>query len=155
MIKNGATTMWERWNAYTEKDGIHDPGMNSFNHYAYGSIGEWLYRVVAGINAAEPGYKQVALRPRPGGGLSYAEATYTSSHGMIHSRWQQEANGVRYDVTVPANTTAVLEIPTGNPDHVCEGDLPAGEAPGVTYVKFENGVAIYHLGSGTYSFTAS
>ncbi len=154
MIKNGATTMWERWNAYTEEAGIHDPGMNSFNHYAYGSIGEWLYRVVAGINADEPGYRRVALRPRPDGDLTYAEATYTSSHGLIHSGWRREDNATRYHVTVPANTTATLEILTEDPHSIREGDLPADEAVGVTFIKYENGFAVYHLGSGAYSFTA-
>jgi len=154
MIKNGATTMWERWNAYTRETGIHDPGMNSFNHYAYGSIGEWLYRVVAGINAGEPGYRHVALRPRPGGDMTYAEASYTSSHGLIRSGWYREENVTRFDVTVPANTTATLEIPTDDPDSIREGDFPADEAEGVTWIKYENGFAVYHLGSGTYSFTA-
>jgi alpha-L-rhamnosidase len=154
MIKNGATTMWERWNAYTEETGIHDPGMNSFNHYAYGSIGEWLYRVVAGINAGAPGYREIALRPRPGGGLTYAEASYRSSRGLIRSGWHQEDDGMRYDVTVPANTTATLEIPTDDPSSVREGELPADEAVGVRFIKYENGFAVYHLGSGTYRFTA-
>ncbi len=153
MIQNGATTMWERWNAYTEETGIHDPGMNSFNHYAYGSIGEWLYRVVAGIDAGAPGYKEVALRPRPGGGLTYAEASYTSSHGVIRSGWQRKDGETQYDVTVPPNTTAILEIPTDDPSRVREGTRPANGATGVTFIKYENGCAIYHLGSGTYHFT--
>jgi alpha-L-rhamnosidase len=154
MIKNGATTMWERWNAYTRETGIHDPGMNSFNHYAYGSIGEWLYRVVAGINTGEPGYRHVALRPRPGGDMTYAEASYTSSHGLIRSGWHREENVTRYDVTVPSNTTATLEIPTADPDRIYEGDFPADKAKGVTWIKYEGGFAVYHLESGTYSFTA-
>jgi alpha-L-rhamnosidase len=160
MIKNGATTMWERWDGYTEEEGIHDPGMNSFNHYAYGSIGEWLYRVVAGINADLPGYKMVHLRPHPGGGLDYAKAGYRSVHGTIRSAWRVEeddargARAVHYEVTVPANTTAILEIPTEEPQAVTESDQPAAEAEGVTFLRYEEGVAVFALASGSYHFVA-
>ncbi|MBN1878397.1 MAG: family 78 glycoside hydrolase catalytic domain [Anaerolineae bacterium] len=158
MIHNRATTMWERWNAYTREDGIHDPGMNSFNHYAYGAIAEWLYRVVAGIDAGEPGYKHILLRPRPGGGYTYAKAGYASIHGRIESGWQIETDGmgedtcVRYVCTVPANTTATLELPTSNPYTIREGDGLATEAEGVDFVKYERGIAVFELGSGTYNF---
>ncbi|MGC9349195.1 MAG: family 78 glycoside hydrolase catalytic domain [Anaerolineae bacterium] len=154
MIKNGATTMWERWDGYTEENGIHDPGMNSFNHYAYGSIGEWLYRVVAGIEAGLPGYREVHLRPRPGGGLDYVRASYRSAHGTIQSAWRREDDGTHVEVTIPANTTAVLEIPTQQPHAVTEGDAPADEADGVHFLRYEQGVAVFALASGSYHFVA-
>ncbi|MDF1514390.1 MAG: family 78 glycoside hydrolase catalytic domain, partial [Anaerolineae bacterium] len=99
MILNGATTMWERWDAYTIEQGIHDPGMNSFNHYAYGAIAEWLYRVVGGIDTAAPGYKHIVLQPQPGGGYTHAAATYQSLHGEIRSSWQSTEQGTRYTFT--------------------------------------------------------
>jgi alpha-L-rhamnosidase len=158
MIKNGATTMWERWNAYTIEQGIHDPGMNSFNHYAYGAIAEWLYRVVAGINAGRPGYKHVDLQPRPGGGLTHAKATYRSLHGTIESGWRIEGDGAdgrtHYEVTVPANTTATLSIPTTNPATVHESGDPASAAAGVRFERYENGFAVFELVSGRYHFVA-
>ena len=152
MILNGATTMWERWDAYTIEGGIHDPGMNSFNHYAYGAIAEWLYRVVAGIDVLEPGYKRIRLHPRPGGGYTYAQATYNSVHGKIASAWTITDQGTRYDFTIPANTTATLLLNTGDPYAVKEGTGKAMDAEGVTYVKYENGVAVFKLMSGTYQF---
>ena len=152
MILNGATTMWERWDAYTIEDGIHDPGMNSFNHYAYGAIAEWLYRVVAGIDVLEPGYKRIALRPRPGGDYTYAQATYDSLHGEIASSWKITEQGTYYDFVIPANTSALLELPTGDPFSIKEGVGRAMEAEGVSYVKYENGAAVFELMSGTYRF---
>jgi alpha-L-rhamnosidase len=154
MIHNGATTMWERWNAYTHEDGIHDPGMNSFNHYAYGAIAEWLYRVVAGIDQVQPGYRHIRLRPRPGGSLTYAKASYDSIQGTISSEWHLEETSLSLDVTVPANTTATLEIPTTDPYTVQEGDTLATHAEGVEYVCYDHGVATFELGSGVYSFVA-
>jgi alpha-L-rhamnosidase len=154
MIHNGATTMWERWNAYTHEDGIHDPGMNSFNHYAYGAIAEWLYRVVAGIDQGQPGYKHILLRPRPGGSLTHAKAHYDSIQGPISSEWRLDETTLSLNVTVPANTTATLEIPTTNPYTVLESGQAAAEAEGVEYVRYEHGVATFELGSGAYSFVA-
>jgi len=152
MIKNGATTMWERWNAYTVEGGIHDPGMNSFNHYAYGAIAEWLYRIVAGIDAGQPGYRHILLRPRPGGGLTHASASYRAITGTIRSSWRYDNGATHFEVTVPANTTATLELPTENPYTVREGDGLAAEAEGVRFVAYESGIAIFELGSGAYHF---
>ncbi len=152
MIKNGATTMWERWNAYTIESGIHDPGMNSFNHYAYGAIGEWLYRVVAGIDSGEPGYRHILLYPRPGGGLTYARATYRSIQGTIESAWHYEEDGLHVEVTVPANTTATLRLDTRDPYAVLEGDGPATSAEGVSFERFERGTVSFRLESGIYHF---
>jgi len=152
MILNGATTMWERWNAYTIEGGIHDPEMNSFNHYAYGAIAEWLYRVVAGIDALAPGYKRISLCPRPGGGYTHAEATFKSVHGKIASAWRITEHGTHYDFTIPANTTALLELQTQDPYAVRERTDKAAEAEGVDFVKYEHGVAVFNLVSGTYQF---
>lgn len=152
MIKNGATTMWERWNAYTVESGIHDPGMNSFNHYAYGSIGEWLYRVVAGIDTGQPGYRHIRLHPRPGGGLTYAQASYRSIRGVIRSAWHYEEDGLHVEVTIPANTTATLELDTADPYGVLEGEGPAAHAEGVRFERFEQGTASFRLESGSYHF---
>src|SRR5262249_26963420 len=86
-VTQGATTIWERWDGWTRERGYQTPTMNSFNHYAYGAIGSWLYQVVAGIDVdpARPGYRHAVLRPRPGGDLTSAKATLDSVYGRLES----------------------------------------------------------------------
>jgi alpha-L-rhamnosidase len=110
-IKHGATTIWERWDGWTADKGFQNPGMNSFNHYSFGSVGEWLYGTVAGIQPATPGYKVIRFRPRPGGGLTHVDATLATVHGRIESHWRIDAGRFRLRVRVPANTTATVELP--------------------------------------------
>jgi alpha-L-rhamnosidase len=112
-VTQGATTIWERWDGWTEENGFQDPGMNSFNHYAYGSIGAWLYNTVAGIeiDPAQPGYKHSILRPQPGGGLTHAAGTLQTRYGELASRWKLNKGTFDWEVTVPPNTTATLHLP--------------------------------------------
>ncbi|RYG71202.1 alpha-L-rhamnosidase [bacterium] len=114
-VTRGATTIWERWNGWTEETGFEDIGMNSFNHYAYGAIGAWLYQVVAGIelDAKEPGYGRFVLAPKPGGELTSAKAHLDSIHGLIESDWHIEEGQFRWKFTVPANTVAQVTAPNG------------------------------------------
>jgi alpha-L-rhamnosidase len=113
-VTQGATTIWERWDGWTEERGFQDPNMNSFNHYAYGSIGAWLYQTVAGIeiDPAHPGYKHSILRPQPGNGLTHAKATLKTLYGELSSAWTLENGRLEWAVTIPANTTATLHLPT-------------------------------------------
>ncbi len=112
-VTQGATTIWERWDGYTEENGFQDPGMNSFNHYAYGAIGAWLYSTVAGIEVdpAQPGYKHAILRPQPGGGLTRAQATLQTLYGELTSAWAIENGVFTWRVVVPPNTTATAYVP--------------------------------------------
>ncbi|MCA9912347.1 MAG: hypothetical protein KC496_03325, partial [Anaerolineae bacterium] len=112
-VTQGATTIWERWDGYTEDNGFQTPEMNSFNHYAYGAIGAWMYSTIAGINAdpAQPGYKHAILRPQPGGGLTHARATLHTRYGELVSEWQLENGTFTYTVVVPPNTTATVHLP--------------------------------------------
>jgi alpha-L-rhamnosidase len=110
-INQGATTMWERWNSYTHKDGFGDAGMNSFNHYAYGAIGQWMYESIGGISPLEPGYKKILIAPVPGSKLEYANAEYNSVYGKISSDWKKVNSGLELKVTIPPNTTAKVVIP--------------------------------------------
>ena len=109
----GATTIWERWDGWTHDKGFQDPGMNSFNHYAYGAIGDWLYAVVAGIDLAPEvsGYKSSLLQARPGGGLTHAKASLESPYGRIESSWKIEHEVFTWEVTVPANTSSLVTLP--------------------------------------------
>jgi alpha-L-rhamnosidase len=112
-VTQGATTIWERWDGWTHDRGFQDPGMNSFNHYAYGAIGDWLYAVVAGINVdpARPGYKHIIFHAQPGGSLTSAKATLNSIYGLIVSDWRIVDNQFAWDIVVPPNTTATILLP--------------------------------------------
>ncbi len=154
-IRQGATTIWERWDGWTKEKGFQDPGMNSFNHYSLGSVGEWLYHTVAGIDLDpdHPGYSHILLHPRPGGGLTYAAATYDSLHGKIVSDWKIADGILRWHVVIPANTTATVSVPTADTASVEEGGRSAASAFGVHFLRSEPGFAIYEVGSGDYTFT--
>jgi len=153
-IDQGATTTWERWNSYTKENGFGDPGMNSFNHYAYGAVGEWMFSTLAGIDLEEPGYRRILIHPRPGGGLTWAEASYNSIRGLIAVSWKFKDNDLQLDVTIPANTAATVYIPAGSEADVAEGGGPAARSQGVKFLRMESGAAVYEIGSGKYSFVS-
>ena len=155
-VKNGATTIWERWDGWSEEKGFQNPGMNSFNHYAFGSIGEWLNCFAAGINIdpEAPGYKHIIIRPYHGKGLDYARASYNSIHGKIESGWRKDGGSLKLDVTIPANTTATVYVPAEKGTEVEESGKPAGTAECVEYQGYEDGFAVFSVGSGTYGFTS-
>lgn len=155
-IENGATTIWERWDGYVKGRGFQDKGMNSFNHYAIGAVGEWLYRVVLGINGdpARPGYAHVIVRPRPGGGLTWARGSYHSIRGPLAVAWQQDGGTLSIDVTIPPNVTATVFVPAGAEDRVSEGGTRAAKAAGVKFVRMQDGAAVFETGSGRYQFVA-
>ncbi len=112
-VTQGATTIWERWDGWTPESGFQTPEMNSFNHYAYGAIGAWLYNTVAGIEAdpERPGYKHTILQPQPGGGLTYAKAQLTTLYGPLESEWHLSDGAFIYRAVVPPNTTATVHLP--------------------------------------------
>jgi alpha-L-rhamnosidase len=154
-IKHGATTIWERWDGWTNDLGFQDPGMNSFNHYSLGSVGQWLYQYVAGIdvNPERPGLRHIVIHPYPGGGLSYARAEYRSLHGLIRSGWEIGAgNTLTVRVTIPANATATVSLPVREKQVVYEGASQASQTPGVTFQREEKGRQFFKIGSGDYEF---
>ena len=124
ILDGDATTMWERWNSYSSRHGFGDVNMNSFNHYAYGAIGEWLYATVGGIDLAEPGFRKIRFAPVPGGDITWARAELATRHGTASIEWKRaDANATALDVTlvVPPNTTAVLELPGRAPRELASG----------------------------------
>ena len=149
-IKNGATTIWERWDGWTEENGFQSPNMNSFNHYSLGSVGEWLYRYVAGIDLGAPGYGRIVIRPRPGGNLTHASGAYDSVRGRISSSWKIEDNQFVLETLIPPNTTATVHVPST--DDVSEGGRPVDEADGVEFLRAEEGETVLAVGSGRYEF---
>lgn len=154
-IEHGATTMWERWDGYTEH-GFHNAyRMNSFNHYAAGAVGEWLYRFMAGIESDpdHPGYKHIILQPRPGDGLTELESTFETMYGTIQSAWQVHDGEFEVNFSIPANTTATIRlpehegVPTLDEAALANGDLKK--------VELSNGEVAYQAGSGDYTFRVS
>jgi len=152
-VTQGATTIWERWDGQKPDGTFQNAGMNSFNHYAYGAIGEWLYNYVAGIqiDTKNPGYKHFFLAPHPGGGLSHAKAVYKSMYGEIKSDWKIEGNQMVYDVTIPANTSATITLPSASADEVLRNDEPLKSVSGNFRQNDEN--VTLKLGSGEYRFS--
>ncbi len=154
MIENGATTMWERWDGYVQGRGFQDPGMNSFNHWAFGAVGEWMFQSIVGIQPDEqhPGWKHFVIRPRPGGGVTWANGRYDSIHGPITSAWKIEKGQLALAVTIPANTTATLYVPASGVAEATESGKPASSSPGVKFLRMEDGNAVFEVGSGSYKF---
>ncbi|MER5435144.1 alpha-L-rhamnosidase [Streptomyces sp. NPDC002588] len=145
-IDRGATTMWERWDSIRPDGSFQDAGMNSFNHYAYGSVGEWMYTNIAGIAPGRPGYREIVVRPRPGGAVTTARATFTSVYGPVSVSWRQRSGRFGLTCAVPPNTTAEVWIPAATPKTVTHTDG--------TFLRQEEGCAVYRVGSGTHRFTA-
>lgn len=112
-VKNGATTIWERWDGWTAETGFQDKAMNSFNHYAYGAVGDWMYRKVAGLDLdpADPGYRHIQFTPRPGGTITWAEGKLLTSFGPASIRWELNPSKFICIVTVPEGTRATFYSP--------------------------------------------
>jgi alpha-L-rhamnosidase len=157
-IDQGATSIWERLNGYTVENGFGgNNSMNSFNHYSFGAVGQWMMAYSLGIQRDEPGFKKFILQPEPDptGVMTSAEGYYDSMYGRIASAWKVGGEVLTYRATVPANTTATLYLPATSPGAVKEGGKDTGEAKGVALVKYENGRAVYNLKSGSYEFTSN
>lgn len=155
-IHRGATTIWEHWDGIKPDGSLWSDDMNSFNHYVYGSVGEWLYRYVAGLDMDEmhPGYKRVVLRPRPDSGLTYAKAAYESAYGMVSSGWrladdEGEAT-VTYEFRIPPNTTAEAFLPIGAKSSVIINGISVQHAAGVLSARQTDDELRLELGSGLY-----
>ncbi|SFD80829.1 alpha-L-rhamnosidase [Paenibacillus catalpae] len=152
-IHQGATTIWEHWDGIKADGTFWSDDMNSYNHYAYGSIGEWLYRVVAGLDLdeSEPGYKRILLRPRPDSGLNFAKATYKSAYGLIRSEWRVGDEGaVTYEFEVPPNTTAEVRLQEASQAAISVNGSAIHQAQGVLHFLEHDGKLVLTLGSGTY-----
>jgi alpha-L-rhamnosidase len=141
MISRGATTIWERWDGIKTDGAFNDPGMNSFNHYGLGSVGDFLYRRVGGLAPAAPGYAALQVAPTLGGGLTSAAATYETPYGRAVSDWSVSGSVVTLRVSVPAGVAASVTVPGGG-----TVTAPAQAVP--------MGGRTYHVGSGAYTFTA-
>ena len=150
----GATTMWERWDGWTPSGGFETVDMNSFNHYAFGAVGQYLYSAVAGINAASPGYATLLIQPVPGSGLSWASASYDSVRGTIATAWTNAGGTFNLATVIPPNTTAQVWVPTTNAGAITESGVLAANSPNVTYLGTSNNYALFAVGSGQYFWSS-
>lgn len=142
---HGATTIWERWDSMKPDSTFQSPSMTSFNHYSYGAVGDWMYRTVAGIDTKEfdgAGYKQIIIRPEPGGGLTYAKGSLKTNYGLVSSSWKIENGKLLLDIEIPANTSATIYFPTKKYASITENSKSINVS--------EDGAIT--VGSGSYSF---
>lgn len=149
-VLQGATTMWERWNSYTIENGFGPVDMNSFNHYSYGAIGEWMFSHSLGIQRDEdhPAYKHIILQPKVGGDLKYADGYFESPYGVISSGWKKTDTGYIYKVTIPANTSASLTLQAEGVQNVKVLSGAEGAGP----FRSLRGKVMTELKSGSYEF---
>ncbi|MCB0584260.1 MAG: glycoside hydrolase family 78 protein, partial [Phaeodactylibacter sp.] len=165
-VTMGATTIWERWDGIKPDGSFQNVGMNSFNHYAYGAIGDWLYRRVAGIaiDPANPGYKHIVIQPEPTDSLSFARAIHECPYGVIESGWGRDGDRLKIEVSIPPNTRATVRLPGAEMAGVrLDGELLGekgrgreGESgrvgDGVLGVRQDGEDTVLEVGSGTYVF---
>ena len=151
-VKMGATTIWERWDGEKTDSTFQDPGMNSFNHYAYGAIGDWMYRVSAGIETMGPGYKHIILQPHPTGKLTYSRASFESSYGTIASGWERKDGKVIIKVMIPANTSATIILPAESQDKVTEEGKALSQNVYLKDIRTSDNKLTMQAGSGEYTF---
>jgi alpha-L-rhamnosidase len=149
LIEHGATTTWERWNGDQMRG---DPSMNSYNHYAYGAVAEWMYRFGAGIDTTptDAGFREIVLHPNFDARLRSLKLDYDSQQGVIHSDWQVDGAQVTWNVTVPANTRAILQTALINAEAFQLGGEPLESNAGIQKISDDE----YELPSGSYTFKA-
>jgi alpha-L-rhamnosidase len=153
-ITQGATTIWERWDGQKPDKSFQDVGMNSFNHYAYGAIGDWMVRTVAGLDLDEstPAYRHLLVAPQPGGGLTSARAELLTPYGAAASGWTITGGRMRVTVRVPANARATVRLPSARLAAVTESGSAVNTAEGVTAATQSGDTTVVSIGSGEYVF---
>src|SRR6266540_4121332 len=153
-VKQGATTIWERWDGQKPDGSFQNPGMNSFNHYAYGAIGDWMYRVMAGIeiDPASPGYKHVLVQPQPGGGFTSVKASHETMYGPASSAWTLKDGRFELAISVPPNTRATVRLPKAQLAGVTEAGQALAKGNGITDSRQDGDAVIVEVGSGDYRF---
>jgi alpha-L-rhamnosidase len=154
-IKHGATSIWERWDGWTPEKGFQDPGMNSFAHYSFGAVYQWMVENIGGIKSDGPAYKHITIAPRLDPSLNSARTSYKSVRGEIATSWTRNDAYLTLEVTIPANTVATISVPTFDPGQITESGKPLAQAEGVKLLRTEDGRAVLEAGSGTYRFATT
>lgn len=155
-VKMGATTIWERWDGMKPDSSFQNAGMNSFNHYAYGAIGDWMYRVIVGLDTEEEsvGYKKSTIKPHIGKGLTRAEASYLTRFGKLSAGWKIDSNKLLLNIEIPANTTATVYIPATDAGEVTENGKALSASKDIRIAGREKEYIVLKVGSGSYHFSA-
>ncbi len=161
-VMQGATTIWERWNSYTIEHGFQE-GMNSFNHYAFGAVVEWMFDTLAGIRPAVPGYREIIIRPQiplnvpvqdvPR--LDYVKASHQCIHGLIESAWRRDGDALTLAIVIPANTEATVYLPAAFAEPVYLEGISVADSPFVSVVERKDRETLVRVSSGSYVFTAT
>lgn len=156
-VKMGATTIWERWDGQKPDSSFQTPDMNSFNHYSYGAIGDWMYRQMAGLDTYEdgPGYKHIRIKPHIGGGFSFVMASLQTYYGKVSTGWKIETDKINMDIEIPANTIADVFVPAEAAIAITESGKPLSLVSDIKIGGTEEGYVILKLGSGIYHFSAT
>jgi len=154
-VTMGATTIWERWDGLKPDSTFQTPGMNSFNHYAYGAIGDWMYRVMAGLDTYEDGvgYKHSMIKPHIGGGFTSVAASLETYYGTLSCAWQVKGSDLTMDIEIPANTTATVFVPADDEADILEGGKTLSLVKDIQVTGKETGYVVLKVGSGKYYFT--
>jgi len=154
-VTMGATTIWERWDGQKPDSTFQTPGMNSFNHYAYGAIGDWMYRVMAGLDTYEDGvgYRHSRIKPHIGGGFTNVSASLDTYYGKLSSGWKVDEDILTMDIEIPANTVATVYVPATDVTSILEGGKPLSAVKEIQVVGTEEGYVVLTVGSGRYRFT--
>jgi len=158
MLDQGSTTIWECWDTFLEETGVNPRGtIFSFNHFALGSVAEWVYRFLAGFNddPEHPGWKHFTIAPMPHKTVTWVKADYNSIRGPTRSDWRVENGKITLKVTIPPNTTATVRVPTTDAKSVTESGQPADRAEGITFLRAEKDAIFYGVESGEYTFAAT
>jgi alpha-L-rhamnosidase len=150
----GATTIWERWDGIKPDSTFETPSMNSYNHYSYGAIGDWMYRSMVGIDTYEDGagYKHIKIQPHIGGGFTNASASLKTYYGTVSNGWKVDSNEIIMDVEIPANTTATIYIPATDISQVTESGKALPDISDIKFTTTVNGYVEVETGSGKYHF---
>ena len=151
-VTMGATTIWERWDGEKTDSTFQDPGMNSFNHYAYGAIGDWMYRVSAGIETKDPGYKHPIIQPHPSKRLDYAKASFESAYGKISSGWERKGSKIIVSAKIPANTVATIKLPVNSVSKISENGKNITDDKKFSNIRITDNIVLFEAGSGDYVF---
>ena len=155
-VKMGATTIWERWDGIRPDKTFEAASMNSFNHYSYGAIGDWMYRVMAGLDTYDdkPGYKHIRIMPHPGSTFTSASASLETYYGKATSGWEIKDGKAFFNIDIPANTTADIYLPADSAGQITEDGQALNLDKTISAGPAENGYVLIHTGSGTYHFSA-
>ncbi|SHF41084.1 alpha-L-rhamnosidase [Pedobacter caeni] len=153
-VKMGATTIWERWDGIKQDGSFQTTDMNSFNHYAYGAIGDWMYRVMAGLDTDEsaPGYKKITISPRPGGNISHASAQLETLYGLTVSDWKIENGVFKLKVVIPPNASGQIRLPGAANAKVTENGTALNAIKGFGKISTQGNDVEFNVGSGIYQF---